>query len=62
MIFMFSFARSFNQSLEKWDLSRAKHYSSMFEFSGLSKANWKKMKKNKSWTEKVKDLGLQEGY
>ena len=62
MSFMFNGAVSFNQPLENWDLSNVKDYDVMFENSGLSKDNWEKMKKNKSWADKAEKLGLPEGY
>jgi surface protein len=54
MIGMFSHAESFNQPLEKWDVSEITQMSRMFEET-------KAMKKLPSWDEEIEDLLVNAG-
>ncbi|MBR4984855.1 MAG: hypothetical protein IKY83_03815 [Proteobacteria bacterium] len=64
MSVMFWNASAFNQSLEKWDVTKVKNNPAscmyMFYISALSKTNWDKMvKENKCWSEMDKKaLGI----
>jgi surface protein len=66
MMYMFYWAESFNQSLKAWDvrhITAPSNYENMFQYSGLSQANWNDMKSSENWSGKTAAaLGLDSSW